>query len=76
MINPYMKGIVRSLQFESDRLEGNRPQVEGVGQGLEDGLLGILGSLGQGNAVPTGGQDPTLVWPAEVFKDKNVQYFF
>ena len=68
-----MKGVVRSLQFESDRLEGNRPQVEGVGQGLEDGLLGILGSLGQGNAMPTGGQDPTLVWPAEVFKEKNVQ---
>ena len=56
-----MKGVVRSLQFESDRLEGNRPQVEGVGQGLEDGLLGVLGSLGQGNAMPTSGQDPTLV---------------
>ena len=63
---------MRPLKFECDRFQGEQPQVEGVGQGLEDGLLGVLGSLGQGDTMPACADDLTFAWSEILTKTNQI----
>ena len=54
---------MRALHLERDRLEGNGPEAERVGQRLKDDLFGNFGRMGQGDAMPAAAQDLTVVRP-------------